>query len=38
MEKGARLPLKMSEYLDAVRAKRAAQATRVLTAESNHVH
>ncbi len=26
MEKGARLPLKLSEYLDAVRAKRAAQA------------
>src|SRR5215471_14760159 len=25
MEKGARLPLKLSEYLDAVKAKRAAQ-------------
>jgi hypothetical protein len=26
MEKGARLPLKLSEYMDAVKAKRAAQA------------
>jgi len=26
MEKGARLPLKLSEYLEAVRSKRAAQA------------
>jgi hypothetical protein len=26
MEKGARLPLKLSEYLDAVKAKRAVQA------------
>lgn len=29
MEKGARLPLKLSEYLDGVKAKRAAQAARV---------
>src|SRR5580698_2224403 len=27
MEKGARLPLKLSEYLDAVKSKRAAQQT-----------
>jgi hypothetical protein len=26
MEKGARLPLKLSEYLESVKAKRAAQA------------
>jgi hypothetical protein len=29
MEKGARLPLKLSEYLDAVKTKRAAQTTPV---------
>jgi hypothetical protein len=28
MEKGARLPLKLSEYLESVKAKRAAQLSR----------
>ena len=31
MEKGARLPLKLSEYLEAVKTKRAAQAVPVVT-------
>jgi hypothetical protein len=31
MEKGARLPLKLSEYLEAVKTKRAAQAVPVAT-------
>ncbi len=32
MEKGARLPIKLSEYLESVKAKRAAQGTRPLDA------
>jgi hypothetical protein len=31
MEKGARLPLKLSEYMEAVKAKRAAQAPASVT-------
>src|SRR6516225_6827996 len=31
MDKGARLPLKLSEYLDAVKAKRAAQSAPAAT-------
>ncbi len=33
MEKGARLPLKLSEYLERVKAKRAAQAQTAATVE-----
>ncbi len=38
MEKGARLPLKMSEYLDGVKAKRANQNGASLEAESTSIH
>ena len=31
MEKGARLPLKLSEYLDAVKSKRGAQTAQIVT-------
>jgi hypothetical protein len=33
MEKGARLPLKLSEYMDAVKAKRAAQMPAAATSQ-----
>jgi hypothetical protein len=32
MDKGARLPLKLSEYLEAVKTKRGAQATPLASA------
>jgi hypothetical protein len=35
MEKGARLPLKLSEYLEAVKSKRAAQPSQSAPAVSN---
>src|SRR5829696_2520404 len=35
MEKGARLPLKLSEYLESVKAKRAAQLTREVRDTAN---